>query len=227
MRIAFFVFARVDSSRLPAKAFLRLGGSTVLGTILSKIKKIEGGVPIVLTSDRSIDDCIESYANSLGVESYRGSLSDVSMRIVGAIERFGVDAFFRVNGDSPCIDESLITTALEQFRTGKYDFVSNLVNRTFPYGVAVELFDARAYIAAQQNFITLDQREHATSYFYTNLTKYRYGEIKSERNFTKYGFTIDTLDDYLKFLAILEGIPDFLELDVETKIKRLEEATYD
>ena len=214
MRKAFFVFSRIDSSRLPAKAMLRLGDDTILGTILETLKKSDKATPVVLTSTREVDDCIVSFAEARGVKTFRGSLEDVSLRIVGAIEKYDIEAFYRVNGDSPCVDLELINEAAMLYESDDYEFVSNLINRHYPYGVSVELFHANTYVDIQKQFHTHEQREHATSFFYQHLENFRYREINNNIDYSDVSLTIDTLDDYLRFLKILNRVPDFLELSL-------------
>ena len=228
MNIAFFIFARIDSSRLPAKALLKLGQSTVLGSILNQLSVFKHIKPVLLTSSRSIDDCLAIYAQENSVDVYRGELDDVSSRIVGAIKEFNVDFFFRINGDSPCIDSSLITNALYLIsKNNSYHFITNLINRSYPYGVALELFNAQSYIRFQKNFTTLQDKEHATSYFYRNSDKFHYFNIINDLDLTGYRLTIDTLDDYIRFQSLLTKQPNFLSLSLKEKIHLLKELTND
>lgn len=224
---AFFILARMDSSRLPGKAFLRLGESTLLGSIIERLQFFKDFTPIVLTSDRKIDDCIETLARGLDCLCYRGEINDVAGRIAGAIDAFEVDAFFRINGDSPCLDEDLIKQAIQLFDSQSCDFISNIVHRSYPYGVAVELFSSAAFIKAQKKYTTLSEKEHPTIFFYNHLEDYKYLEFVNDIDLSCFSLTIDTLEDYVFFLKLLVEYPDFLDIDLTQKIKRLEEISYD
>lgn len=227
MRFAFFVFSRIDSSRLPAKAMLKLGEHTVLGSILTRLQAVNGIDTFLLTSDRDVDNCLVDYAESLGVRSYRGSLDNVAGRICGALDTLGVDAFFRVNGDSPFMDVSLYQEAMEALEQTGPDFISNIVTRTYPYGVAVELFRSDVFLKYARNFESAGHQEHATSFFYENLDRFDYQEMINPKDWSKYSLTIDTLEDYLAAQRILSHEPDFLDLKLAAKIERLEELAND
>ena len=56
MNKAFFVIARTDSNRLPAKAFLELANTTVLGCILEQLQQHKNIPIVVLSSDRAVDN---------------------------------------------------------------------------------------------------------------------------------------------------------------------------
>jgi spore coat polysaccharide biosynthesis protein SpsF len=228
MNSAFFVFSRIDSSRLPAKALLKLGDSTLLGQIITSLSSVEGFSPILLTTNRFVDNCLSDYAKDLGCEVFRGSLEDVSSRIVAAIRHFGTERFFRINGDSPCLDNNLIQKGIDIYDSApNVDFVTNILERSYPYGVAVELFNATFYERHQDNFRSKPEKEHATSYFYKHFKQFNYYELKNELDWTEYRLTIDTLDDYLRFQNILRHCPDFFNLDLSLKIDKLKEIQND
>lgn len=214
---AFFLLARTDSSRLPGKIFLPLNEVTLLELVVSQLKQL-ADIPVYLvTSDRTVDDELCHLASGLGCSVYRGSINNVSKRIVGAIEASGVDAFFRINGDSPCIDVALIEQAAKLYDGGSYDFVSNLVTRTYPYGVSVELINSASYCNIQPRF-SGQQLEHPTQYLYDQLDDFDFAEIRSPEDNSDIRLTIDTLDDYIEFVERLRRHPDFFALSTQEKI---------
>ena len=225
MKKAFFVLARTDSSRLPAKAFLQLAGSTLLGCIIDQLKRHQNIPIIVLTSDQASDDELADFSLDQGCMVHRGSLHDVASRITGAIEAYDVDAFFRVNGDSPCIDYTLIKKAATLFDRGDYDFVSNLLKRSFPYGVAVELFSSHSYLQTQCKFETDHDKEHPTSFFYRNSEIFSVGGIEHEKDYSGYSLTVDTYDDYIYMRKLVRLEPRFLMLNLEEKIELIRRHT--
>lgn len=214
---AFFLLARTDSSRLPGKIFLPLNEVTLLELVVSQLKQL-ADIPVYLvTSDRTVDDELCHLASGLCCSVYRGSINNVSERIVGAIEASGVDAFFRINGDSPCIDVALIEQAAKLYDGGSYDFVSNLVTRTYPYGVSVELINSASYCNIQPRF-SGQQLEHPTQYLYDQLDDFDFAEIRSPEDNSDIRLTIDTLDDYIEFVERLRRHPDFFALSTQEKI---------
>lgn len=214
---AFFLLARTDSSRLPGKVFLPLGKETLLELVVSQLKQFANIPVFLVTSDRAVDDELCHMASGLGCSLYRGSIDDVPERIVGAIEASGADAFFRINGDSPCIDVALIEQAAKLYDGGRYDFVSNLVTRTYPYGVSVELINSASYRKIQPGF-SGQQLEHPTLYLYDQLDEFDFAEIRSAEDNSGIRLTIDTLEDYIEFVERLSRHPDFFALSTQEKI---------
>jgi len=220
---AFFLLARTDSSRLPGKVFLPLNDMTLMEWIVRQLEYFTDIPVFLLTSDREIDDELCHLASDLGCSVYRGSIDNVSERIAGAIRASGVDAFFRVNGDSPCIDVALIAQAAKLYDEGNYDFVSNLVTRTFPYGVSVELINSDSFSIAQASFRG-SQLEHPTLYLYNELENFEYEAISMPEDNSDVRLTIDTLDDYIQFTERLKRHPDFFALSTQEKINLIRAA---
>ena len=224
---AFFVLARMDSSRLPGKAFLKLGNTTLLGSIINRLGNIGDFKVVVLTTDRETDDRIAGFAQDNDCLVFRGDPEDVSDRIVSAIREFNVSLFFRINGDSPCLDITLIENAISRYNASPCDFVSNLVRRTWPYGVAIELFNSKCYVETQQYFASPEEKEHPTSYFYQHINDFNYLELQNETDWSRHSLTVDTPDDYIFLLTLLEKYPEFLNTGTAEKIRLLEEFAHD
>ena len=222
MKIGAFVLSRMDSSRLPGKAMLQLNDEYALvAFIINSLSNIEGVKPIVLTTDREVDVPIVDVANRLSVSCYCGDLDNVSLRIVGAINQFKLDYFFRINGDSPFFDKRLLEKALQLINEKKYDLVSNLIERTYPYGATVELINAKKYIELYENFDTPGHFEHPTAYFYENLDTLDYKSLINDNDFSKIKLTIDTLGDYIRVKKILKIDQQFNLLSLEEKMQLL------
>ena len=142
VKFAAMIPARLDSKRLPGKGLLPLGSLPVIGHVLNRTNRIKHLNSVFLTTtDRSIDDPLVEYAkNDLGIKVFRGDLNDVANRIIKCAIEYDIDFVVRINGDCPFIDPGLITEGIEICLAGGYEFVTNIPNRTFPYGISVEIF---------------------------------------------------------------------------------------
>jgi spore coat polysaccharide biosynthesis protein SpsF len=220
MKIGAFILSRMDSSRLPGKAMLKLNNEfSLVEFIINNVLNIKGVKPIVLTTDREVDFPIVDVSDKYSVSCYCGDLDNVSFRIVGAINQFKLDYFFRINGDSPFFDKRLFEKALKLINEKKYDLVSNLIHRTYPYGIAVELINAKKYVELYDNFVTPEYLEHPTKYLYENLNFLEYKSLINENDCSKIKLTIDTLDDYIRIKKILKIDQNFNLLSLEEKIQ--------
>ena len=216
---AFFILTRIDSSRLPAKAMLAFANSTLLIHIANQLKKINGYEPIVLTTDRVIDNVIVRLANKHNLKVFTGNFQDVAMRIIQAIDFFKVENFARINGDSPFLDLELIKKAVKMQELNHYDIISNIIKRTYPYGVAVEVLKASIYIDAYKRFSKPEHFEHPTKYFYENLKQFNFQSLVNNKDYTKIRLTIDTLEDYINALNLIEESRDFTIKNLDEKVK--------
>lgn len=170
------VLCRMDSSRLPGKVLRRAGGVSLLECVVRRVQMAPSfatGV-VVATSDRGVDDPIEQAANDLSVPVFRGSASNVAQRFLNAAQEFALDWAARVNADSPWVDPPLLEQAADLAREGRTDFVTNLVPRTFPYGVAVELVRVAAYARLLPTIQDDSDREHPTKMLYRAPESVRY-----------------------------------------------------
>ena len=187
--------ARLNSSRLPSKVMLDLGGKTLLERIyetVSKSKKIDK--IIVATSNEETDDIIELKLSTLKIELFRGSLNNVLERFYFASKKSYAKNIIRVTADNPLMDGNLIDELIKIYENNncRYSMFSNAI-----YGLSSEVFSfealENAYKFARNDF----DKEHVTPYIKDN--EIIHIEDISERYKKPYmRATIDTLDDYIK-----------------------------
>ncbi|MDN5291014.1 MAG: spore coat polysaccharide biosynthesis protein SpsF [Anaerophaga sp.] len=202
-KIFAFVYARMSSQRLPGKVLMKFYGTPLLKIITDKISST-GIRPIVLTSNHQTDDEIESYCLDNKILVYRGSLQNVALRTVSALDKYNCSYFFRVNGDSPFFQNDLIYKSLEILKHNKnIDLCTNILNRTYPYGVSIELINAESFIINYRYFLEYNQ-EHITSFFYENKNKFNIINIENTIDLSKYSLTVDNLSDVIRINDIIK-----------------------
>jgi spore coat polysaccharide biosynthesis protein SpsF len=112
-----------------------------------------------------------------------------------------------VNGDSPFLQPSLIDTGIQLFNTHTPDLVTNLLNRTYPYGVAVEVVKTSTLRNAINKNLSSYQQEHPTSFLYQNPDLFQIQEIPLlPADFSNLRLTVDTIDDKLAAESLLKKI---------------------
>jgi spore coat polysaccharide biosynthesis protein SpsF len=209
-RIGAIILARIDSQRLPGKALADVEGRPLLWYILERFAA-DPSMPVVLaTSDRSVDDPLVEAASKLELKVFRGSADDVAGRFAAAARANGLDAAFRVNGDSPFLDDSLLREARRLYLTGDADLVTNLRPRTYPYGVSVELVRIAALEASLEE-ADADDREHVTRTLYRLLPPDRIASIidgsqPPDGPRTQIRLTIDDAADLAAFRAFVQSL---------------------
>jgi spore coat polysaccharide biosynthesis protein SpsF (cytidylyltransferase family) len=154
-----------------------------------------------------MDDPIHLFCKKYKIPCYRGSLSNVAERFIGVLDENCFDAFVRVNGDSPLLDQRLVEQGLEIFRNNShFDIVTNVFPRTYPKGQSVEVLKSAAFRAAFPFFQEVEDKEHVTTYFYRNNGNFKIINFSSERNNGHIQLSIDTSQDMNIFERIISSM---------------------
>ncbi|MBF0186802.1 MAG: hypothetical protein HQL50_02630 [Magnetococcales bacterium] len=200
------LLARMDSSRLPGKQLKRVGSKRVMDFIVERVRAIRGlDCAILATSDRSCDDPLVKYADAHGISCYRGDAVDVAGRVAGAIQHFNLTAWARINCDSPLIDHTLYSEAIDIFRTGHYEIVTNGLMRTYPIGNTVEIFSSELFLDGYAEMREVDHHEHVTLYFYQHAERYTiYSMQATDPTLRRHSLAIDTPEDLERFRWMVE-----------------------
>lgn len=170
-KIGFIILARMSSQRLPGKALAQAGGQSILAHVAAgcRFRNQGQGELVLATTDQAADAPLAEAAAALGLPCFRGNAEDVAGRLLACAEAYHFDAFFRVNGDSPFTDPDLFSTARDIMVEAQCDFVSNIIQRSYPYGVSVELLRRDFFAEIYRRFATADEREHVTPWLYGHL----------------------------------------------------------
>jgi len=188
----------MDSRRLGNKALLSLANKELIKWPTDALKAVNGLIPILTTSDRKIDDPLVDFAIKNELLSFRGSIDDIALRILTACDLFDLDYVFRINGDSPFVNINLLQEAIICLELHLPDFVSNLVERTYPYGLSCELIKVSTFRTYYRKF-NANQKEHVTSYYYKNLKEINFVEVSHlDNNYSHLNWTVDTKKDLIR-----------------------------
>jgi len=211
MRIAAVIQAKVSSSRLPRKVLKELpygSGITVLEQVIRRVKRCKklSGVIVATTTEKE-DDELVSVAQRGGAKHFRGSKEDVLSRYYSASKENDLDIIVRITSDCPCIDPEIVDSVVEKHLSTEADFTSNILNRTFPYGLDTEVlnFDTleKAHLQAKQAF----EREHVCPYIYkSNPQMFKISSVEAPERLhaPDIRITLDTEQDYALLCAVFD-----------------------
>ena len=205
---ALVIFSRFDSSRLPGKALMDVAGRSLLGRCIDRARRVSGNPPIIVaTSGRPVDDAIAHFAESQGVAVFRGDADDVAGRALACAERFGLVRFARICGDSPFLCPEIIGGLLEIHRTGLCDVACNVLTRSFPAGLSVEIIATEAMRQACREGDAEDH-EHVTRFFYRNLERFRIFSLAAAdpQDMRAVSLALDTPDDLIRLSRIAQSL---------------------
>ncbi len=218
MKYIAIVYARHNSGRLPGKVLFNFGNQTVLGICVNKLSEIEGLRIIVATSNETSDDPIVAWCQKNNTKVFRGDLEDVALRTRNCLDENSCDAFFRINADSPYVQTDLIKEAMRIFETGSFDMVTNVLERTYPYGIAVELIKSELFCQKSLEF-SVSEREHITSFFYKYPRDYKIFNIKNDVDLSTYRFVLDTPEDLEELTSLFKREPNIFKFNLLDLLK--------
>lgn len=201
--------SRHNSNRLPGKALLPLGNSSILGKCIERVSKASQVTKIlVATSSEDSDRLIVKYCKDRDLSFHLGSLHDVGLRLAEAAKATNQNKFIRICGDSPFIDPSIIDQAISLSNSSDFDLVTNVFPRSFPKGQSVEVIKTKIMLKISSIYRTTEEKEHVTSYFYKNHYKYRICAFTSGLAKAESRQCIDNRRDYhiaKKIMALIEA----------------------
>lgn len=209
MTTLIIVQARMTSTRLPGKVLLPIAGRPMLSYQLERLRRARRADRIVIaTTCNATDDPIVDLCAAEGVDCTRGSENDVLSRYFEAASRFGADTVVRVTSDCPLIDPQLIDSAIDAYanEAGNCDYVSNMIEPSWPYGMAVEVFSARALAEAHAEATEAAEREHVTPFIYWRPGRYRLKSLRMQPDLSDHRWTVDTPEDFELVRRILETL---------------------
>lgn len=199
MNVVCIMQTRIGSTRLPGKVLKKICGKTVLEHDIDRLKRIRNINKIVIaTTILEKDNCIVEEADRLGISYYRGSEEDVLSRYYYAAKENIADIVVRVTSDCPLIDSDVTEKIVQYYidNSGKYDYVSNTIDRTYPRGLDTEVFSFRALEKAFFLANSIRDREHVTPYIWDNPNIFKLRQYKNDIDYSKLRWTLDTKEDF-------------------------------
>lgn len=203
MKIYVIIQARMSSKRLPGKVIQIVNEKPLLIYLIERIRRANVDGLILATSVEKSDDPVFQLCQEAGIICERGPLDNVSLRIKEVLLKHGMDAFVRISGDSPLIDQSIVSNAVSIFKNGEYDLVTNVLERSFPKGESIEILNSDVFLSAFPKVAEPEYCEHVMPYFYQNLGKNRIYNIHSGIDAGKIQLSVDTKEDIEMFEKIV------------------------
>jgi spore coat polysaccharide biosynthesis protein SpsF len=206
MPIAAIVQARTSSVRLPGKVLRPIAGKPLLQYLIERLERAQflDGI-VVATSDEPADDMIESFCVDQGIDCHRGPLDDVAGRMLAAAASRGLDAFVRISGDSPLLDQRLVDLAVSLL-TAPYELTTNIARRTFPHGQSVEAIRTDTLARGYASMTAAADFEHVTPFFYRHADEFRIASFESETDLSGLTLSVDTQADLARFASIVASL---------------------
>jgi len=211
MKVVAIIQARMESTRLPGKILMDLGGETMLTRVLNRVSRARNvDMAVVATTDRSADDAVIRLGEKKGWQLFRGSSEDVLDRYYQAAKFYQAEAVVRITADCPLIEPEVIDKVVGEFLSSypETDYVSNLLERGFPRGLDTEVFSFGALEKAWREDTDLSRREHVTPYIWGQPRKFRMKNVGNDKDYSGMRWTVDTAEDLAFVRKIYGYFPD-------------------
>jgi spore coat polysaccharide biosynthesis protein SpsF len=201
--------ARMTSTRLPGKVTKPIMGRPMLELMVERLRLARRIDRIVIaTTTNAADDGLEELAERLDVGCFRGSEEDVLGRVLGAAVAHEAHLIVETTGDCPLIDPFVVDQVIGMFEANDVDYCGNCVAKSYPLGMAVQVFPTR--VLADVARLTHDpaDREHVSLYIYEHPERFRLLHVVSGFSSDDAGLrlTVDTDEDYTLVKAIFEEL---------------------
>jgi len=174
----------------------KIAGKPMLRHIIDRLKRAEliQGI-VVATTSKAIDQPIVKLAKDSGAGSYAGSEEDVLDRYYRAAKEFAVDAIVRITADCPLVDPRVLDRIIERYLVGDCDYAANVLKRTYPDGLDVEVFSYAALERAWKESRLASEREHVTPYIWKNPEKFRLANVENNVDLSDLRWSVDEKED--------------------------------
>lgn len=194
---------RLESSRLPRKALLPLGGKPAIWHCLSRLRQL--GVPVILACPATQEQIFAPYAAEAGARLFTGYPGSPLHRTAASVRELAPEARYiiRATHDDPLIDPEIASEVL-----------SNCVFKGLGYGVCKGLVDGGGIeVIAKENLDWAAQRYKDDGEFISYYVKgpeapnqNRHDLVAPDELNRPYRLTMDYRADYLLLDSVLTEI---------------------
>jgi spore coat polysaccharide biosynthesis protein SpsF len=198
------------SSRLPGKVLANVNCYPILNHVIARVKRatLINDVVVATTTNKE-DDIIAQTCDIYKTTYFRGDPLNVLDRFYKCAKKhfskgFRIepkpgeteteDLVIRVTCDCPMVSGELIDKIITLINDTKSDYASNIITRSFPHGLDVEVFTFKALEKAWIEVRSDYDKEHVTPYM-RNKEKFKIVNLESPFNFSQIRVTVDYPED--------------------------------
>ena len=158
------VQARMNSSRLPGKVMMKLGGKPAIQHIVERLRqsRLIDRV-IVATTDTASDDGLANFCeNEIKCSIFRGSETDVLDRTYKASKIIMGNnvVIVDITGDCPLVDSRHVDEMINEFIYSDLDYISNTMTRSWPDGFDIQVYRQTAFSHIHRHVKDGNHRHH-------------------------------------------------------------------
>jgi spore coat polysaccharide biosynthesis protein SpsF len=198
MKVLAVIQTRMDSKRLPFKAVREIEGRTMFERVVDRVmlsKKIDDF--IIATTTNKNDGKIVELCDKNGWEYHRGITGEVLGQFCSIIMLNNADAIVRITGDCPLIDPQIMDDVIGKYLSllPNISYVSNVVERTYPRGLDVEIISRDALNKSLLVANSQPDREHVTLYVRQHPEEFKVANVTNEKDYSNMRWCVDDQQD--------------------------------
>ena len=190
--------ARFSSTRLTGKVLIPISRKPMLWHVVNRLKRsnLINKVVIATTTEKR-DNIIVKFCIENNIDFYRGSENDVLDRYYQVAKKYKVDVIVRITADCPLIDPEITDKVIEYYLKNKdrFDYVSNVLERSFPRGLDVEVFSFNVLEKTWHEARETHEREHVTPYICEHPEMFRLTNVENSKDLSYMRWTVDEEKD--------------------------------
>lgn len=214
------VSCRTASTRLPAKAFLPIGGEPSIIFLLNRLRNLSHLV--LATSSLPTDDLLTRVVMKQGFIVHRGENENVFERLRSVAIQSKLPYIVRITGDCPLVDEELVRITIDkamEYQSQGIDWDLASTKGQTPPGLDVEIIKVEAMERIKSEIDSIEQ-EHVTLGFLNRPDSFKICklDIPLFKNFNG-SYLLDEFFDFIFLASEIEEDKKFLRTrDILEKI---------
>jgi len=201
---AIILQARIDSSRLPGKSLLPLGGKPLIFRVMEALNRVPAEMRVLACPEDAAAD-FAPLAAEAKFTLFTGPKDDVLGRYCLALRHFGIRYAIRATGDNPFVfaDAAAAINAKALDLGADYAGYSGL-----PLGAGVESVSADALFLAEAVAASPYEREHVCPYLYAHPESFRLHRPLAPPRWQgpDIRLTVDTAEDYERAQSLFTAL---------------------
>lgn len=206
MRVVAIIQARLESTRLPGKVLMDIGGRTMLAWVVQRTRRAETVDQIVVaTTDSPADDAVVAESERLEAQAFRGSREDVLERYHKAAGTYAADVIVRITADCPLLDPKEVDRVVRHLLEHPgLDYTGT--GETYPEGYGVEAFRRSALEVADREAGLSSEREHVTPFLWKNANRFALKRLELPEDLSDFRVTVDEDADLRVVRTVVEAL---------------------
>lgn len=205
------VEARRSLGAMPGVILEPLGDRTVLEVLLDRLEPLRRAPDtevVVATTDLVADDEVVRLAEAAGVPAVRGPDDDPLTTFSMAMVRHPAHQVVRLKATGPLADPYVVRAALDLHRREEADVTTNLLPRTYPEGLEVEVISPRPLRSAVLESTEPADRLGVTRYLVRRPERFRLANLDSGYDASGERWTASHRADLARLGDLLASVPD-------------------